>query len=487
MKNIKLFLPTLLLFVFMASCSDDLVQKDYGSVNDQNVWKSSAALDEALNSGINQIDATWAYYTMFNILMEDGATDYWVGGANTAGEFSNFSQWKTGYPDPFDWGVWPAVWNSIFYSNLILDRVNVVPGLTESQKTIYIGDAKFIRAFNYYFLQNKFGGVPLVLSSADMRTSIHQSSQDSIKQQVEKDLIDASNSLPDKANIGANYSLPSKQAAFGLLARLYINWSTNPNRWQKASDACDAVINNPSGCGLVSDYSQIFALNNKNNAEMVYSLKHSAANNTTGGVFLLNDYFARPWDMVIPTSNQYEWGDWSVTPEFYQSFETGDARLKQITYTYASTQGGIVTNSTPIVVKYPLDPSAGGWCGGNDMPIIRYADIILMKAEAQNELGNLSDAINLVNQIRQRAGLVAISSSEFASKDALRDHIRLERRWEFFDEGLGRTDMIRFNTFLPWVAQKTVQSADTKYLVYPFSVGALQNNQGLIQNTGYLN
>jgi starch-binding outer membrane protein, SusD/RagB family len=486
MKKIKLILPLLLLIAFMSSCQDDLVESNYGPISDPLLWTGPKDLEQTLNSSVNYIDATWAYHTMFFMLMEDGATDYWVGGANNAGQFGNFSEWRTSYPNVFGWGLWPAMWRSIYYSNLVLDRMKRVPGLTDAEKAKFEGQARFYRAFNYYFAQNKFGGVAIVLSPEDKRTEIPQSPRDSVRMLVENDLIVASKLLLNKAAVDAESqpSRPSKQAAFGLLARLYINWETKADRWKKTSDACDSVISY-SGLGLESPYSKIFSLTNENNKEIVYALKHDAS--FASGVFLFNDYFARPGDMKIPSSSQYSWGDWSVTIGFYNSFDPNDDRRKQLLNIYTRKDDSTAVSTYPIVVKYPLDPSTNGWAGSNDQPLIRFADIILMKAEAQNELGNLSVAIGLVNQIRHRAGLGDVSASASSSKDALREHIYLERRWEFFDEGLGRTDMIRFGKFLPWVASKTGKAADSKYLVYPFDGDALSKNKGLVQNTGYLN
>ena len=103
MKSLKILCLTVPLLLLLDSCAKDLVQNQYGTVNDTNFWTSYADLEESLDESRSQLDATWAYYTMFFMLMQDGASDYWVGGANDAGEFTNFGQWRTNYPDPFAW------------------------------------------------------------------------------------------------------------------------------------------------------------------------------------------------------------------------------------------------------------------------------------------------------------------------------------------------------------------------------------------------
>ena len=205
-----------------------------------------------------------------------------------------------------------------------------------------------------------------------------------------------------------------------------------------------------------------------------------------------------PKDIDVPTASLLGWGDWKVSRDvFYvnpnSKFDDIDERKKQLYITYKTKTG--TTKNIPfsfpqsaLVKKYPLDPNnLNNPTAGNDQPIIRYADIILMKAESQNKLGNLSVAIGLVNQIRERAGLGALAAPHTNSENNLNTYIYHERRREFFCEGLGRTDMIRFGTFLPWVDSRPGTNLDDKYLLFPFDGLALDQNRALQQNPGYLN
>jgi len=235
----------------------------------------------------------------------------------------------------------------------------------------------------------------------------------------------------------------------------------------------------------------LFSLSNKNNAEMVYSIHHDNSTPNSVDVFLLNDYIVRPWNMKVPNTSQANWGDWSVTPAFYNSFEPGDQRQAQLLMAYTDNTTGLTDSlaagSNPIVYKFPLDPNpVSGAYSSNDQPIIRYADILLMKAEAQNAMGNTAAAVPYINQVRERAGLPDLVAGNF-TQATLSQHIYNERRWELFYEGFGRTDMIRFGTFLPWISQKTGTPADSTYLLYPFCSTALTGNFALTQNPGYLN
>ncbi len=506
MNKLKLIVALLYVMIFNYSCDNGyLDQVNYGTVNDDVLWKDKSDVQQAINSSVSFIDQRFGYYSMHFLLMEDGATDYWSGGANSAFEFSNFAQWRTNYPTVFNWAVWPPLWKSIYYSNLVLERLDRVPNLTPEEKNRLEGQARFFRAFNYYFAQNKFGGVPIITSAEDDRTAIPQSTREEVRKFVEADLIIAAKLLPGKADVKAEglLSRPSKQAALGLLARLYINWESRPDRWQKTKEICDQIISDPSSAGLETPYSKIFALNNENNKEILYSLEHSTVSALTG-TFLLNNYFNCPADNIVQTAFIGWGGNWRVTRVFYDKFNDADQRKSQMYITYTNKAGAVnrpisvTTPATALLRKYPLDAlNLTSPFGGNDQPVIRYADIILMKAEAENQLGNLAVAISLINQIRIRAGLANLDNSKFTNKELLNDEIYDERRREFFLEGLGRTDMIRFkltsntthaNEFLREIAKKSgTNNGDAKYLLYPFDGQALIKNPGLIQNPGYTN
>ncbi len=501
MKKLKLIATLLFLIVSAYSCNDDYLDEvNYGSVNDGVLWKDKSDIQQAINGAVSNYDSTWGSGTIFFLLMEDGATDYWLGGANSAWQFSNFSEWRTNFPTIFNWAVWPPIWNSIYYSNLVLERMDRVPNLTEEEKKRFEGQARFFRALNYYFAQNKFGGVPIITSVEDKRTAIPQSTREEVRQLIENDLIIAANLLPGKADTKSEglLSRPSKQAALGLLARLYINWESREDRWQKTSETCNRIINEPSGAGLETPYSNIFALDKENNKEIIFAIEHSTISNQNG-VFLLNTFFASEWNMKTPNASRIGWGgDWRVNKAFYDKFETNDLRKNQLLMSYTDVDGNTATLTTPLLAKYPLDPpNLFNATGGNDQPLIRFADIILMKAEAENNLGNINAAIGFVNQIRNRAGLGDLDPALFNTLGLLNDEIYFERRREFFCEGLGRTDMIRFkltsnnthdNEFLKWVASKDgTDGGNVKYLVYSFDGQALRKNTGLKQNPGYLN
>jgi starch-binding outer membrane protein, SusD/RagB family len=135
--------------------------------------------------------------------------------------------------------------------------------------------------------------------------------------------------------------------------------------------------------------------------------------------------------------------------------------------------------------KYTPDPNAISQNNGNDIPVIRYADILLTRAEALNEVnGPNQESIDLINQVRQRAGISAILMGNFATREALRTQLLKERGWEFFTEGKRREDMIRMGTFVSNAVARG-KAAKPFHVLYPLPQSEVDANPNLKQNDGY--
>jgi len=136
--------------------------------------------------------------------------------------------------------------------------------------------------------------------------------------------------------------------------------------------------------------------------------------------------------------------------------------------------------------KYLPDRDAKGASHGNDIPEIRYADILLSRAEALNELnGPNQESINLINLIRNRAGLGNLNLADFESKEALRDHILKERGWEFYSEGHRRMDLIRMNKFISGALERGKTNAKPFHVLFPIPQVVMDSDPSMVQNDGY--
>ena len=190
-------------------------------------------------------------------------------------------------------------------------------------------------------------------------------------------------------------------------------------------------------------------------------------------------------------SNWNNWGaQYRLYDSFYNSFEPGDKRKNLILTSYINSGGSTVSlmnSNNTRSFKYWPDPNAISNDHGNDIAEIRYADILLAEAESLNELnGPTQEAIDLINQVRERAGLDDLMLSSFASKDALRAQLLMERGWEFYTEvGIRREDQIRMGTFISSAIARGHSNAKPTMVLFPIPQSAMDANPKLVQNAGY--
>jgi hypothetical protein len=136
--------------------------------------------------------------------------------------------------------------------------------------------------------------------------------------------------------------------------------------------------------------------------------------------------------------------------------------------------------------KYVPDPDAISQNHGNDVPMIRFAEVLLNRAEALNELnGPNSESVNLINQVRSRSGVLLYQVNDFTSKDALRDALLDERGWEFVAEGMRRIDLIRHGKLISRAIQRGASNAENYMTRFPIPQKEINVNPNLEQNFGY--
>jgi hypothetical protein len=136
-------------------------------------------------------------------------------------------------------------------------------------------------------------------------------------------------------------------------------------------------------------------------------------------------------------------------------------------------------------LKY-WDNNTVGNHSGNDVPVLRYADILLARAEALNELnGPTQQALDLINQVRTRAGIANLTLAVATSKEVLRDLILRERGWEFYSEGKRREDLLRHDKFISLAKARGITAAADKHKLFPIPQTEIDANTACEQNDGY--
>lgn len=411
------------------------------------------------------------------------------GGENgTAGPLINFRWDPSSTLEAFDW---MNHWEEIRDANIVIENIPGAYGFTsENDKAALTAEARFIRAWAFYQLWDQFGPVPLRKSLSDP-LELARPTDAEFAEFIETELKAV---IPDIYPTGKQPAYG--RAHHGAAQTLLCLWYLNTHQWQKCADLAQEIISSGS-FELHPDYNALFALENERNKEFIWVHAY-LANSGSVNVLLATNL---PWDYykgldggvegVINTKWSNFASQYRLYDAFYNSFDPKDQRRGRILTKYEDSKGKMVDllvdyKDATREMKFPPDPNASANSHGNDFPFFRYADVLLARAEALNELnGPNQDAIDLVNKIRNRAGLESKSLSDFHSKEALSDQILNERKWEFWGEGKRRRDLIRADRFIKCAHDRGIANAKDYQVWCPIPQSAIDANQLLKQNKGY--
>ncbi len=409
--------------------------------------------------------------------LQDQSTDdcEWGNGRNTSNTSKNEVDRYTFTPSTITFfQVWTRCYQGINRANAVIGRV---PGITtgnEALKARLIGEATFARAFYYFSLVRLYGGVPLLTSETTELNNLTKprASVEEVYAQLIGDLVAAETALPNKYT-GSDIGRPTKGAAKALLAKVYLT----RQEWSKASAKCKEVID-LGVYDLWANYSEVFLLANENGKESIFDVQAISGGLNEGSA--LQGYFR-------PNFDRAGFGDDPVTQNHYEAYPAGDKRrdVNVKLYTRTSTPAAPASIAYPCYVAKYLDPTAtSNNDGANNFPVLRYADVLLMYAEALNEQGaGNADAYAAINRLRKRAGLADLSG---LTQDRFRDAVLLERRLELAFEGHRWYDLVRTGRLVSAVkAQNPAIPVLPHHLLYPIPQTERDVNPLLTQNPGY--
>ncbi len=376
---------------------------------------------------------------------------------------------------------WTRNYLAIRDANNLLAIVDANKELSTAEKTQFIAEAKFIRALSYSFLYSWFGTVPLIqnaFTSSNEDFSLPRAEENELKNFIEQDLLEAANNLPATIALTGK---ATKGAALGVLTKFYLN----TKNWTKAASTAKLIMDMNQYL-LWPDYTTLFSLANEGNKEMIFVFPCIALEGY-GNVWIANALPPQYPTPVFNTATQV-----CVPVAFYKTFDPNDKRRTLIVTSYTNTLNKPIDLLTgveyqnPRSFKYPLDLNAANRMHGGDIPLIRYADILLSRAEALvMSTGSVSaEALGLLNQIRTRAGLSSYTSQDASTKDQFINLIIKERGWEFYSEGKRREDFIRQGIFIQNAVSRGLPAKPYQVL-FPIPQSEIDANKNLVQNPGY--
>lgn len=509
MKHLHHIIYIAALALSAASCAD-LDQSPVSSIDKDNFYQSASDVEAAIN-GIYEEFTVDGFYGLFNnqsIYINELQTDYVKAGSQTNSsairEISNFAIQPTNL---FVQYAWKEHYTGINRANVVIDKLAENTTIDAQSKENYANEAKFLRAVYYFNLVRYFGGVPLVVHDGEGE-SAPRNSVDEVYEQIVSDLQAAENLPSDYSTVD---SKASSLAASALLSKVYLVWAqTNSTEgkanqaafYQKAADYASKVINSGK-FKLNEKFIDNWSTDKKNSAEHIFSVEHKYGinGNVTG-----HCTFATNWSdsepVLITTSTKY-----------YDEMDPNDQRrdgswAKKL---YNPSTGEDFVFKVPRFRKYIdslnyANTSSYGYVAGQNIStvVIRYADVLLIKAEAENELnGPTEAAYEAINEVRKRAywspwqqkynqpsdgstiELSGLTQSEF------REALRKERWNEFILEGQRWFDLTRWRILIKTVRANTDPS-DLKYqnvsqrnYLLPIPYDQITLNPNLEQNWGY--
>ncbi|MCC8144035.1 MAG: RagB/SusD family nutrient uptake outer membrane protein [Tannerellaceae bacterium] len=464
MRNFYYKLLSPLFFLYIFSGCNLLDEKVYSELTTDTYLTTAEGKLSVLYSAYGNAQFR-NYYYFFTSGMCSGET--WNEFGAIEADFTPLSNFTWDSNHTFFNEAWVNAYAVIRDANIVLANTD-----TDGSDEQLRAEAHFLRGFAYWFLHDWYGALPLYTSPDDPLQLPRSSEQETINF-IEEELSAAAAVLPVSQE---DYGRATKEAALGILTNLYLN----TRQWKKVVTTTQQIIDLEK-YELIASYSDVFSIENEGNNELLWVI---AATPQTGHSIVAITF---PTDYPVLSNQTTYAARVYLFDEFVNSFAESDSRKDLIITSYTNTSEEFIQllgNDRSLSGKYEFDRDALGAEQGNDIPVIRYTDILLSRAEALNELnGPVSEAVELVNAVRLRAGIHSFSPGEF-TQESFRDAIFRERTWEFYYEQKSRSDQIRQGTFIKNAQVRNTRAQDF-HILFPIPLQELDANPLLEQNAGY--
>ncbi len=493
MKKFKITFLAIASAFMMSSCTDDFLEKvPPDTINTSNYPKTADELITMVNGAYQPLQWPKLYnMRMWTTDIFAGNSEVGAGGGSDGIETTQLANFVTSSDNAGVLDLWRGPWPGILSSNIVLKEGTKL-NIDQDIKNRCMGEAYFLRAHYYFLLVRFFGDVPLITEPQDIQGDLYpaRAPKEDVYKQIISDLEQAIELLPTKQQLAEiDNGRATKGAAMGTLAKVYLT----RGEWQKVVDLTAQL--DTMGYTLNADYSDNFNPDKENGVESLFEVQYSGSDKYD---FWSNENQSS-WTSAFmgPRGANFVAGGWGwnqPTQEFVDSYEAGDQRkAKTIFYEGCPTFDGKEYKPSYSMTGYNVRKFLVPFSAYPDynksplnFPILRYADVLLMRAEALNELGQTSLAAVPLNKVRNRAGLAAVSGS--LSQSAFREKVLHERRMELAFEGQRWFDLIRVQdgqyglNFLHSIGKT---NAAAKHLLLPVPQIERDRNPNLTQNPGY--
>ena len=408
---------------------------------------------------------------------------------------------------------WNGIYRVIAQTNLVIEKVPGIPEMTDAHRKNILGQAHFLRAWAYFYAVRLWGAVPLITKPQTAESEDFLPARAPIEDVYNLIVSD----LTTAEAAGLRWMDPTGRVSLAAvksqLAIVYLTMAGQPlnkgaSHYQLAAAKANEVIaeanRNPEDINLFDTYGEIHRQTNNNKKEHIFSLQY---NSLVAGNPMDNMY---PNFKPVTYNGASGTGSTVPTAQFYRSYENGDLRAVDregyfYTSYYTDGNGTLFQLGAPYIFKHfnTIANGSSGVAGTRNnnlnVPVIRYAEVLLVYAEAQNEIGGpTAEAYNAFKRIRDRAKLTTPALGTY-TQTTFREAVWRERWHELCFEQITWFDMVRlrkvynettngFDNFVGHVNLSSNQTLQEKHLLFPLPRPEMQNNPNLTpQNPGYPN
>lgn len=485
----KILIQFFLISLLLTACSEDFLEKNspgrlaadnFFQTEEHAIWATNAVYEHLRDWQVH----IFSFIGMTDIVSDDSDKGSTPNDASFLREVDEFSYDAANIAPG---GVWSGYYRGIYRANTAIENIPNIE-MDAALKARLIGECKFLRAYYYFNLVRWFGDIPLI--TEPLETSEFEQSRvavDQVYAQIEQDLLDAEAALPLKSQYPtAELGRATKGAAQGFLAKMYL---TRQN-FQKAEEFAMKVIDSGE-YDLLDSYSKIFTREGENASESIFEVQAAAFEpSVTGSQY--NEVQG-----VRGTPN-LGWGFNRPSDDLVAAYETGDPR-REATILYPGEilpDGSDIVQDNPNIVNerynqkaFVPDHPGSNPNGPGNIRRLRYADLLLVAAEAMNENGKADQALAFLNQIRERARgsrTRILPDVTTTNQTELRDRIWQERRVELAMEQHRWFDLVRQGRAAEVMQGVGKNFISGKHELFPIPQTEIDLSGGsLVQNPGY--
>jgi hypothetical protein len=487
MKRKIVIIAAVLACLTATSCDNGFIERSpISNMNELEFYKTEADFNTALVA---------VYRTLHTIYDAQGPVSYFgeqmsdngtlTAHTGTQGDYFDFRDHTVKVSNSLVLSYWNSFYQSMYRINTFLDKIQTADF---ERKTVYEGEARFIRGLYYYLMVQLWGDVPLVVKPLNVEESYEMGRTPAaqVYEQIISDLDFASKNLPTKTGVSEAGRI-SSEAAYGILAKVYLARNAGGDR-QQAQDALMNIYGKP-GFALIANYEDLWEISNKNTSEAVFEIQYKGGAGNPSSAY---------WRLFAPFENHGGYfqsgkyndrelhaaggGDNQVTDDLWNAYEPGDPRRDISIADGWRTSSGVVNPARFAIKWVDLDAprvNEAELCDNNFI-VLRYADVLLLLAEVTGDAKYL-------NEVRSRAGLPAWGDAAYpvAQYSTLERAIEHERQVELALEFHRYFDLKRTGRAAA-VLSASSKGIASPQLVLPVPLTVITQNPNVIkQNDGF--